>query len=227
MNKIAMSILVALCASCSHNNATLDGQIFVVLENRESVKLSLTDVYSVSPETAVDIIKQITSQRNLELQKICGQEHSLGVSREWIELGFESIGLPGSDEARQARAKIERVQQEFKEKEDDALNLAKRAVSVKFTPAARTTTDVDGKFSISRPDAGGCLFAATTRQTGIKTQYFFWLTQVPRDSTHLMLTNKNMIDSSSPENFATSVPEIMALPARLPSDCGRKALQVP
>ena len=177
------------------------------------MKLSLTDVYIVSQNTAADIINQITSERNLELQKIREQEYRIGLSSEWTELGFRSIGLTGDQQADRARAEIERTQEEFKKKEDSALNLAKKAVSVKFTEIARTTADVDGKFSFARQDPTHCLFAVTARQTGNKTEYYCWLIKLQRGSAGLMLTNKNMIDSTSPENFATSLPEKISLPA--------------
>src|SRR2546430_2334246 len=187
-----IAALMMFFISCSHNNANVDGQIFVVLENRESVKLSLTEVYSVSRETAVDIVNEITSQRNLELRKIREQEHNIAVSHDWIELGFQQFGLPGDELATQAKAKIERVRNEFNKREEEALNLPKIAQSVKFRAAARATTDVDGKFSMPRVDRSACLFAATTRQTGVKTEYFCWLVR-PTDLAHVMLTNKNTI----------------------------------
>ena len=100
---IVIAALLTFFISCSHNNANVDGQIFVVLENRESVKLSLTEVYSMSRETAVDIVNQITSQRNLELRKIREQEHNIAVSHDWIELGFRQFGLPGDELATHRR----------------------------------------------------------------------------------------------------------------------------
>ena len=199
--------LLVLVTGCNHSSPHLKGQVFVVLQNRETLKLSLTDVFSVTNQTAVDIVKQLTGQRYRELIEVSSEAQRIDIDRNWTETALRAIGSLDADETKRAEAQIRPVCDELKRKQDDALNLAKIALSVRFTAVARATTDVDGNFSIDHPNPDGCLFAVTTRETGIKTEYFCWLIRPPKGSDHIVLTNKNMIDTTSPENFLTSNPE--------------------
>lgn len=79
-------------------------------------------------------------------------------------------------------------------------------------PLAKVTSDVDGKFAIELPRSDVVLFAYTYRDVSNevfheekdKTGFYCWLVTVTPTKEIIMLTNKNTVDTSAPENFAAN-----------------------
>jgi hypothetical protein len=77
------------------------------------------------------------------------------------------------------------------------------ATDIGFTPGpVSATSDADGKFDLHAPKRQVVLFARFAARTRDEESYM-WLVRVSSEQNVVMLTDKNLLDSSAPENLAS------------------------
>lgn len=102
-------------------------------------------------------------------------------------------------------AKLKQLLSLSTNKEREAANLATYAYGLDWKnirPTSHTRTDVDGKFTIHLTKSPTILFSFCNRHLGDNFESYCWLVNPSVKDDLIMLTNKNTIDTSSPDNFA-------------------------
>jgi hypothetical protein len=194
--------------SAGSQTGNLDGQIFIVTQGADTIKLSLTDVL-IFKEAEIDSTlaayrDKAKTQRDDRLTTIQNKLHALQNKLETYKRDDPSETDPKTQVyVKAAQMELGALTQEYQqidEPQPDQLfsNLPRTAF-------AKATTDADGKFSVRLPKTGRyVLAAAKSRDTGVKTEHYYWLIRVSldgADSKTLNLTNNNLIGSSSPESI--------------------------
>jgi hypothetical protein len=238
--RLVPMVTLLVLASCDHRSSQSEpilqsaviGQIFVVLENRETVKLSLTDVHIITSETAKSILDDIRSKRQQEINPLYVQEmldlDALSSSKQkhaGTKAGateadvIKSLMLLNPNMAGTAEeiARLERIVVEDSGKFKKAARLAPYSDSVRFAEISKITTDADGKFSLPTSDADHVLFVATSRKLGETVERYCWMIRLNSATTNVILANNNMINTDSAENFARDVYRDMPKEPEAPS----------
>jgi hypothetical protein len=199
-------------------------------ENGNVTRLSLTDIYVLDPATAIVVLhrmqqrreeeskiaRQELETREAELKKLTEDDVSQEeVRREYevykkrveagdIDIGFQLKVPPLPRSAYLVGKQIAKMGIEAQRGiVRHAESLASHA-DIKDTIAlAKTTSDVDGKFTMEIP-SDAILFAYGHCDIADETEYYCWLVKEPPKTQLILLTNKNTIDTSAPENFAAN-----------------------
>jgi hypothetical protein len=166
--------IVPACRRTPPLQQPVSGQIFVALENRETVKLSATDVNIISADTAADILKQLKSRRdqvkNIAFVQLAIDSWALRDSLEIAEavrtnnayrllLNREKhTGAP--EEVARLKSVVDRDSSTFHQLAD----LAFWEDELQFSYLSKTTTDADGRFSLPASAADKIVFVHTTRK---------------------------------------------------------------
>lgn len=206
-----------LLEGCDKTPATgqLHGQVFIVTEGGESIKLALTNIMLYKPsdiETAKAAYSKADEPRQADLQKrkkdLNAEYESLMQEPNKIQQTY--AGRENSLEAESAvsglKLKIAAIKLETARFERDYY---RRDDSLFFqqlpAPVATATTDADGKFDLSLSKNGRFALAAmNTRSVGENTEKYFWLVWVSlegQQSKTLMLSNRNLMEASDPDNI--------------------------
>lgn len=217
--KIGLSLAVLVSCvcliACGSSKKQVSGQIFVVLENRETLKLSGTPVYVISAETANKVVNDMKARRDeavkprylqemLDLFAVRSSKEiaEAKLSHNTLRLMMLSQAAPALKGTPEETANLERILAEDSAKLKNARLLATYSDSAHVVPIAKTVTDAEAKFSVPSSTAEQILFVATSRKLGETEEKYCWLVRVPTGGTNVFLTNNNMIDTDSSENLA-------------------------
>ena len=77
MQRVTLLFVAALFVSsgCNQQQRDVEGEIFIVLQNRETIRLSLTDVAVISPETGKSFF--LNSVMTREIDKTASDSRNL------------------------------------------------------------------------------------------------------------------------------------------------------
>ena len=194
---IALTVGILSFASCFKPSERIQGSVFIVKADGESVRLALTDIYLVPSAAATDEL--ITSIKEL-LKQLRSEESSIDYySRPSpLDRGFSSPA---------------RAQQNRNEKTRDALvtklPLLKRLAELQSTLVAaavnQTKADADGSFELQIP-ADTSIFAYATRKNDPDSklnnywEHYYWI--VPSDEAlkqkpKFFLSNDNQLKTTN------------------------------
>lgn len=192
-------------------NGRLDGQIFVVTKAADTIKLSLTDVLVFREADLTSKIAAYNDQTSK--QHAAAQQHRKEIMDKMQKFSddikaYDSqyTGDKSSNEYQskvvEAQAQVAQFQQEMADLDvpDDPSSFFADLPA----PLQKTTTDSDGKFSVTLPKDGRYIVvASSSRQTNDKMEQYYWAVRLSfegDDSKSLMLTNKNLVGSFSSDS---------------------------
>lgn len=215
--------------TASQADVNISGQVFVVTQGKESIKLALVKVSAI---TEKDIIQYLNAS------------HGNGLEQQKILLPELEFAKKESDMASAERASADREFDEAKDRwiaasysndkhaYDDAYNKAsnnmfalasisgKKSGSYKAiknksdyfdspkyyfenlpTPIGISKTDADGKFTLSLPPGKYAIAATSSREVFKNTESYYWLVWVNISSPNqsLMLSNDNLFETKCDE----------------------------
>lgn len=192
----------------------LHGQVFIVTQGGESIKLALTEIKLYKPSD-IELAKAEYREANDERQEAFKRREEELLKRrdnfrQELDALKQTYAVQGEDSP-ELRGKIADLQIKVEGAQIDTAQLNKdkqKDDSLFFqhlqNPFATATTDADGKFDISVPANERFAIAAMNhRRVGGDTEKYFWLVWVSLDgqgSKTLMLSNRNLITGTDPDN---------------------------
>ena len=99
--------------------------------------------------------------------------------------------------------RLERTLLSLTTQREEARHLSKYGDLQNPKALAQTASDVDGKFTIMTPN-DAVVFAFCNRKVDNRAESYCWLVNATATDQPLLLTNRNTIDTSAPENFAAN-----------------------
>ena len=212
-------------AGCDRSGR-LTGQVFIVTQSSDNIKLGLVDVLAVpADQMHAHIAQRHThiTQRNRELKERVDAATAIATAtlkeaeRRYQEQ-YDKLGSPAGEadgvnprliaarDARdEARKRLETARQEATGPEEPAQTLP--AILDYFlsdlpSPIARSTSDADGRFQMTVPRGESiALVAQATRQVGNSRERYFWLIWTSfggNTSSEVLMSNNNLL-TAAPE----------------------------
>lgn len=200
-------------------NVNISGQVFVVTQGKENIKLALVEVGAI-PEK--DITQSIMSKHSTGLE----QQKELKTK---LESAKKSANAASASYARAKRKSeeafrhvldggdyVDAVGEELKlEGPAESKNSNYKRIKANFdyfdspnyyfeslpTSIAISKTDADGKFSLSLPAGKYAIAATSSRNVVNHTELYYWLVLVDTSSPNqsLMLSNDNLFETKCKE----------------------------
>ena len=173
---IALTVGILSFASCFKPSEILQpriqGSVFIVKADGESVRLALTDIYLVPSAAATDEL--ITSIKEL-LKHLRFEESSIDYNSRpsTLDRGFSS-----PERAQEARD--ERTRDAFVTKSSLVKRLAELRSTLVVAAVNHTKADADGEFELLIPaNIDTSIFAYATRKIAAHSEHYYWI--VPSD----------------------------------------------
>jgi len=191
----------------------LQGQVFVVTNAGESVKLGLVEVAGYPRDQIEEMIKETDaslSRARSETATMMSEVAKALLRSKALEERLQEAWLHGDDMSTHSAAYAAHETAETKSTDLDLLNLrlerldhflhSSRPYFDVFPKAlVRTKTDADGRFTLRLPDGRQSVVAATAeRLAGSKTELYSWVVLAESDvnSGFITLSNDNMATQS-------------------------------
>lgn len=205
----------------SKSSSPISGQVFVVTQGKENIKLALVEISAISEK---DIIQYLNAKHSNGLEQQKGlmpdldsakkaaflASNALNRAEKEYELVFDRMGVAATKDHEEFNnlVEVERQLADKKSKLSDTADLksnAYRKMKSKFdyfdsaeyyfeklpTPISIGKTDADGKFTLSLP-AGKYVIAATSSRKVFKdTESYHWLVWVDTSSPNQSLMLSN------------------------------------
>lgn len=181
------------------HKGTVDGQVFIVTQEGESIKLGAVHVllYSADELTAMIVPRQaeFLKQQHYRQKYFDNQKEE---DHETFEKLNSVTAMPAMSE----------IEGRFEEETDFVVSLASQLNALASSesyfqdlpaPLADSETDADGKFSISVPTAGPFVLVAKAERPAEGERYY-WMVSISMNgetSKSVLLNNENMTTSGS------------------------------
>jgi hypothetical protein len=211
---LALSWYSSAQAPSGATTAEINGEVFIVTGEHQSIKLGLVTIAAFDPGEIRDLMDSTRAEIAAETTRLNRiVPRIVRVSDDGSRLEKE---VTTSDLSRTNFQAWSRVL-------DSTIALASKASVLKLrsewmknyleSPApffkrlpkavAATTTDADGKFKLILPAAGRVVIGATAdRRVVDKTEYYFWLVNIEANgSASLTLSDDNQADTASNESL--------------------------
>ncbi len=209
MKAVAISALLLFGISLARaESAKIKGQIFVVSESGEAVKLALVEV-RLHKEN--ELVSHLEKKREASIDLKRKAERILDHTRRTVEsLALEEDSYRDLSRSDSGYYKLYDMTRDMKR------NVEKRRDAIAALPsyfdsgmflmgslpvgAASTKTDIDGKFSIDAPKGELALTAFSVRRARFSADATFWAVKVKGGST-VVLNNDNSTSSKTGESI--------------------------
>ena len=114
MQRVTLLFVAALLVSsgCNQQQRDVEGEIFIVLQNRETIRLSLTDVAVISPESGKAILSELCDRRQRAIKQPALQEISDKTALALLKIEQQYWGKL-EEPMDQATAKLDEVERRF------------------------------------------------------------------------------------------------------------------
>ena len=185
---LIMSILFV--PSCSFFEADLNGEIFIVTEGRQNIKLALVEISAIPEKDLISFIDKKKSDADKEIEIIRKKSNELHAET-------ESLKKQGGDAyGKKLKESIANSDKEFKYYEGEYYydGIPKSENICK--------SNADGKFSLKlKRDTKYAIAAKSSRKIGDSEENYYWLVWVDmkKNPQTVMLSNDNLIDMRSPD----------------------------
>jgi hypothetical protein len=183
-------IIIALVAitgtfglpGCKPKPATLAGQVFIVTQGGDSVKLGDVSILLIEKSQVTDFWKTKGPIIDAEIASL---KQEFAVAKDAVSLDWGNTARAENDRLRVAVIKLKNSQ-------------AAENYFVDFFPLATQTThsDADGKFSFVYPrDKPFTIYASANRRTLKGFENYYWLINAPTNAEMLQvfLSNNNLV----------------------------------
>jgi hypothetical protein len=194
----AVLMLVAIALSDCHRARKIEGQVFVVTEGGQSIKLGLVEVFAYNRGEVDEALKKVDAKRkdSREAARVVSQQFDDLVKRASAAKTAaeeKELGSAAAVEAGNFYFDLLEVQRLFQERTNYLLSSQPYFAALP-TPVARAKTDADGNFAISVPPLGSFVIGATAqRVVGHEVERYVWLVTTDRaGSQKLTLSNDNL-----------------------------------
>jgi hypothetical protein len=224
------AVLVFLAGRCGPKEGTLTGDVFIVTQGGENVKLGLVEVRVLSPDAAKNAVEQTTRRAEHEVDQLRpsleaakaefqARIAALAVAKAEYEIAnarfsgnISSTSLMNKCFAAQHRyldAGFAKDKAEAAIKDVEALMRHTKSGEVYFahlpSALASAKTDADGKFSITLDSKTPVVLAAqATRHLPDKVENYYWLVRTSLDgqaTKRIFLSNDNLATIRSPDSL--------------------------
>jgi len=228
---ICILTIVTFLSGCDSNSflekiglkdKDLTGEVFVVTNSGQSIKLGLVEVIAFSEKDLTTCVNERMSDwttKNQDLFKeyklaqedLKRQQDSLFINRVLIEQNTYAIEL-GEKYTKEEKKKLEElirnyplIMVEFKNRENKLNSLKKQYEQfkkgffimdcVKTNIVTKAITNADGQLSMKVPNEKIALFATSSRNIINEPEEYYWLIWVDKDIKHVMLSNNNLYET--------------------------------
>lgn len=185
------------------SNVDISGQVFVVTNGRENIKLALVEVSAIPEQLMIDYMKPIYVSDLEKYQAIQGEARiTVGRTTQVIATAKKQYRTLTQAEYKKATAdqkKAEELILAGSRIEDGASYFDKLPTSI----VARKT-DADGKFSMSLPVGKYVLAASGDRLlSGTQSEHYYWLVSVDTSTSNrtILLSNDNFFKTACSDCF--------------------------
>jgi len=230
-NIICILATVTFLAGCDTNSflekiglkdKDLIGEVFVVTNSGQSIKLGLVEVVAFSEKDLTTCVNEKMSDwatKNQELFKeytlaqesLKKQQDSLNIDRISIKWHIDAIEM-GQKDTKEEKKRFDEEIRSYSLKmvetknEENKLNSLKKQYElfkkgsfildcVKTNIVTKAITNADGQFSMKVPNEKIALFATTSRNIINEPEEYYWLIWIDRDVKHVMLSNNNLYET--------------------------------
>jgi hypothetical protein len=204
----------------SGNKATVNGQIFIVTQGGDNIKLGMIHVYLFSGDQIDASLSVLAAKADYEEKKLkptLDAEEAAESQAEKAEAKAFLDSLQTDKDVNPIMIASDLVDK--KKTLDDSLSKYKATVDkysyytspdfyaggLPTTPITSSESDADGKFTMQIPKTGTWVLAAKgQRSVGDKTEGYFWLVKVSSDpiaNNQIFLNNENLAGSNSPDSM--------------------------
>ena len=211
----AFGCTLILC-SCSRNHQ-LKGEIFIVTQAHESVKLGLVEVRAFRPSQVSPIIeseRKRIDEEEITFAPIAERVDALKARAEVAKRAIDKATFhhveqffSRADDVLKDCTRLSRLSQRIQPKRTAHHSELVHFFEALPDPIASTKTDSDGKFTITLPDSGETIICATADRNLLEsTEHYYWMIKAkPSSNTTITLSNDNLATSGSPQSliFAT------------------------
>ncbi len=243
-NIICVLGIVSFISGCDNNDflekiglkdKELTGEVFVVTNSGQSIKLGLVEVTALSEQKLATCINEKTRDWTEKYKKMY-QEYTWAKEDSNLFGGFNphlalykqlaegmKMGYIAYD-----YEKLNKSENAYKEsivktvKRESNLNFLKKEYTllkkgafvmdcVKSDTVTKAISNADGQFSMKVPNEKIALFATSSRNIAGEVEDYYWLNWVDKDEKHVMLSNNNTYETLCP----TCVVKLNGLPASL------------
>ncbi|MCX7085175.1 MAG: hypothetical protein NTY69_06505 [Methylococcales bacterium] len=216
-------LIVTLLTGCMEKE--LVGEVFIVTNSGQSVKLGLVDVIAISENNIRNCIKEkkpqwIEKNNVITKEYLTNKEyyenhksliHTLQVI---IEMHMELLAAGHIDTAEQAKNNendvkyLHELEVQFEEL-SEKFNKIKMVYDnyqkgdfllecITNNTLAKSTTNADGKFAIKVPNEKVAMYAFSKRKVFDETEVYYWLNWVDKDENNIIISNNNTYETSCP-----------------------------
>lgn len=184
---IALTVGILSFASCLKPSERIQGSVFIVKADGESVRLALTDIYLVPSAAATDEL--ITSIKEL-LKNLRSEERSIDYNSRPspLDRGFSSP-------ERAQRARDERTRDALVTKSSLLKRLAEMQSTLVAAAVNQTKADADGTFELQIP-ADTSIFAYAARKIDTHYEHYCWIvpsSEALKQKPKFFLSNDNQL----------------------------------
>ena len=199
-----------LLLGCSPSSKTLSGQVFVVTQGRENVKLALVEVIAISESEMAEHLKKqrvkaVEQRKLLAPQLVAGEKAARASAQHFF--GSESsidrikqLGYEGPDWlSRSEHAPVNTILDfHILTRKFESLDTPAYYLSGLPPPAGVGKTDADGKFTLKVPSGRHVIVAMSSRKVLAKTENYVWAVRVDTASAvqPLILSNDNQFETT-------------------------------
>lgn len=223
---IYILVIVAFLLGCTQEKE-LTGEVFVVVNSGQSIKLGLVEVTAFNKEKLTNCVNENKAEWTTKNQKLldeyqAAQETSklyfdsvegvralIRISIEALEAGVIPTKERESESGINELIKSLPTKEEKSEKESNNLNIVRKeynlfqkgsfiADCVTTDIIAKATTNADGQFSMVVPNQKIALFASTSRNILGDTEDYYWFIWVNKEESHVMFSNNNTYETLCP-----------------------------
>lgn len=217
MRTLILMILVVVSSSAmAAKNVKITGQVFVVTQERENIKLALVEIYAI-PEKVM--MKYINARNTIRLEQLKTinteiktayteinllEDESRKVVDSYSKMSFDNPEHKASHEHWEELSLI------IKNKLDALMEPANKSdyltgPGIYFeslpSPITKSKTDADGKFTLSLPVGKYVIAAKSSRAVYEGDENYYWIVLLNASSPNqsLMLSNDNLFESECNE----------------------------
>lgn len=225
---LMVALFVAGCAKRERH-----GQLFVVTEGRENIKMGLVEIHVVTPE-------QLRPIASVLAQEFIALDRARREQQRQTDIDSKALADFSDELKKMAPAKLTVAPLEALisnctvrigviRRDQDAANmkfeLGRNLLSLKLfavLPAAAVKTDADGRFTVTARD-GDWLFAGAERKIATGEEHYLWGLEVTKNSNDILISNDSLLENAAgipsllmkisqtkPATLPTALPQVSA-----------------
>jgi hypothetical protein len=202
--------IITLLSGCMDKE--LNGEVFIVTNSGQSVKLGLVEVIAIKE----DDINKCKNDKKTEwvnksqevARQYASSEQEYDLSNALLKSQAVLLAVTGTKGYKEEAKQLEiyeknqpNIKAAFQKVKSEYDNFRKGGFLPDCTTnniLAKSTTNADGKFTMKVPNEKIAIFASSKRKIFDETEEYYWLNWVEKDENNIIISNNNTYETSCP-----------------------------